>query len=129
MFCLSLFSSVKFAFQDYFSYMARIVVFCLSLFSSVKFTFQDYFSYMARIVVFCLSLFSSVKFAFQDYFSYMARIPAYLPFPIQELDLYVYEDGINLNYFSGNGEWTLLSIWHERTTYIEAVNEYARVSA
>ncbi|KAK3775001.1 hypothetical protein RRG08_036295 [Elysia crispata] len=46
---------------------------------------------------------------------------------LQELDLYVYEDGINLNYFSGNGEWTLLSIWHERTTYIEAVNEYARI--
>ncbi|RUS82350.1 hypothetical protein EGW08_009903 [Elysia chlorotica] len=48
-------------------------------------------------------------------------------YTIQELDLYDHDDGINLRYFKGHGEWTLLSTWHERNTYIEGANEYSRV--
>ncbi|GFO30133.1 neuronal acetylcholine receptor subunit alpha-3 [Plakobranchus ocellatus] len=48
-------------------------------------------------------------------------------YTLQELDLYVYGDGINLNYYSGDGEWDMLSNWSERDTYTEGRYSYARV--
>ncbi|KAK3778283.1 hypothetical protein RRG08_050975 [Elysia crispata] len=48
-------------------------------------------------------------------------------YTIQELDIYVFEDGINLSYFSEDGEWTILSTWNQRATYKEGNYDYARV--
>ncbi|GFR66110.1 neuronal acetylcholine receptor subunit alpha-3 [Elysia marginata] len=45
----------------------------------------------------------------------------------QELDIYTYADGINLNYFSEDGEWEIQRTWNERATYTEGNYEYARV--
>ncbi|RUS83513.1 hypothetical protein EGW08_008692, partial [Elysia chlorotica] len=47
-------------------------------------------------------------------------------YTIQELDIYVYEDGINLGYFSEDGEWTIVSTWKQRATYQEGNYDYAR---
>ncbi|KAK3789922.1 hypothetical protein RRG08_004034 [Elysia crispata] len=48
-------------------------------------------------------------------------------YTIDELDIYVFGPGISLSFYSEDGEWTILSTWHERDTFIEGAYEYSRV--